>query len=130
MTSRLKFTEKKSEIAVVDPVDIATETGEKELFNVGDGLCDTEGDLNENTRVIVIRLREIIVERRTGYGITFMKVGRRMLKLQTMRMNKAVRYLKVMTITETNILSVTASLWVADQLRIKKLEHRKKNEPR
>ena len=50
--------------------------------------------------------------------------------VQTDRVNEAIKYLKSKSITETNNLIRAASVWVAEQLGLKKTEHRKKNEPR
>ena len=45
-------------------------------------------------------------------------------------MNKPVKYLQSKSITETNNLIVGTSVWVAEQMGVKKSEHRKKNESR
>ena len=45
-------------------------------------------------------------------------------------MNEAVKYLDSNSITETNSLIVAASVWVAEQIGLKMIEFRKKNEPR
>ena len=71
-----------------------------------------------------------MVEGRTGNGIMFKKVDKKVLKVQTDRVNEAIKYLKSKSITETNNLTGTASAWVAERIGLKKAEHRKKNEPR
>ena len=52
------------------------------------------------------------------------------MKVQTDRVNEAMKYLKSKSITETNNLIKAASVWVAERIGLKKAEHRKKNEPR
>ena len=52
------------------------------------------------------------------------------MKVQTDRVNEAMKYLKSKSIKETNNLIKAASVWVAERIRLKKAEHRKKNEPR
>ena len=58
----------------------------------------------------------------------FKKVNRKILKVQTDKFNEAVKYLKRKSITETS--NRTASVWVEEQIGLKKAEHRKKNEAR
>ena len=79
--------------------------------------------------LIVKRLREVLVERKTCQSIIFRKVGRKLLKVQVERVNEAFKYLESKSITETNNLIVAASVLVAEQLGLKKVEHRKKYEP-
>ena len=52
------------------------------------------------------------------------------MKAKVDRVNEAVKYLDSNSITETNSLIVPASVWVAEQIGLKKIEYRKKNEPR
>ena len=52
------------------------------------------------------------------------------MKAQVDRVNEAVKYLDSNSITETNSLIVAASVWVAEQIGLKKIEYRNKNEPR
>ena len=68
-------------------------------------------------------------EGRTCNGIMFKKVDKKVLKFQTDRVNEVIKYLKSKSITEMNNLIRATSVWVAEQLRLKKAEHRKKNEP-
>ena len=70
-----------------------------------------------------------MVEGRTGDGIMIKKVDKKVLKVQTDRVNEVIKYLKSKSITETNKLIRTASVWVAERTGLKKPEHRKKNEP-
>ena len=71
-----------------------------------------------------------MVEGRIGNGIMFKKVDKKVLKVQTDRVNEAIMYLKSKSITEKNNLIRAASVWVAERIGLKKAEHRKKNEPR
>ena len=43
---------------------------------------------------------------------------------------KCFKYFESKRITETNNIIVAASLWVVEELRLKKVEHSKKYEPR
>ena len=80
--------------------------------------------------VIIEGLRKIIVEKQSFEGIIFKKVGRKILKAQVDRVNEAVKYLDSNSITKTDSLIVAASVWVAEQIGLKTIEYRKKNEPR
>ena len=71
-----------------------------------------------------------MLEKRSFEGIIFKKVGRKILKAQLDRVNEAVKYLDSNSVTETNSLIVAASVWVAEQIGLKKIEYRRKNEPR
>ena len=71
-----------------------------------------------------------MMEERTGNKIMFKKVDKKVLKVQTDKGNKAVKYLKNTTNTETNNLIRVAIVWVAEWIELKKAEDRKKNEPR
>ena len=103
---------------------------EEELVYVEDSLNDTEDNMHEETAVIVERLKNIIVEKKSCEGIIFKKVGRMILKAQVDRVNEAVKYLDSNSITETNSLTVAASVWVAEQIGLMKIEYRKENEPK
>ena len=80
--------------------------------------------------MIVERLRKIIVEKQSCEGIIFKKVGRKILKAQVDRVIEAAKYLDSNSITKTNSLIVAASMWVVEQIGLKTIEYRKKNEPR
>ena len=75
-------------------------------------------------------MKEIIVEGRTDDGIMFKNVNKKVLKVQTDRVNDTIKYLKSKNITETNNLTRPSNVWVAEQIGLKKTERRKKNEPR
>ena len=113
-----------------ETVEIDAGAGEEEINDAEDSIGDIEGDMNEEHRMIVEQLKEIMKEGRTCDGIMFKKVDRKVLKVQTNRVNEAIKYIKSKSITETNNLIKAASVWVADQIGLKKAEHRKKNEPR
>ena len=113
----------------IEPVGNVDDIVEEELGDVRDSLISTVGCLDEDNRLIVKRLKEILAERKTCQGIIFKKVGRKLLKVQAERVNEALKYLESKSITETNNLIVAASVWVAEQLGLKKVEHRKKYEP-
>ena len=91
---------------------------------------DTEGDVSEEHQVIVEQLKKIMVKGRTGDGIMFKKVDKKVLKVQTDRVNDAIKYLKSKSITETNNLIRAAGVMTAEQIGLKKAERRKKNKPR
>ena len=92
--------------------------------------CLDEADMNEEHRMIAEQIKEIIKEGRTSNGIMFKKVNKKVLKNQTERVNEAIKYLRSKSITETNKSVQVASVWVAEQVGLKKVVHRKKNEPR
>ena len=81
--------------------------------------------MNKEHRMIVEQLKEIMKKGRTCDGIMFKKVDRKVLKVQTNRANEAIKYIKSKSITETNNLIKAASVLVADQIGLKKAEHRK-----
>ena len=60
----------------------------------------------------------------------FKKVDKKALKVQTDRVNDAIKYFKSKTITETNDLIKAVSMWVAEQIGLKKRDYREKHEPR
>ena len=88
--------------------------------NVTDSVDDTRHTLNDEHRKIVERLNEIILEGKTSDGIMFKKVDKKTLKVQTDRVNEAIRYFKTKNIAETNDLIKAASVWVAEQIGLKK----------
>ena len=69
---------------------------------------------------ILEQLKRIMMEGRTGYGIIFKKVNKKVLKVQTDRINELINYLKNKSITETNDLIRAASVWVAGRIGLKK----------
>ena len=71
-----------------------------------------------------------MLEGKTSDGIMFKKVDKKTLKVQTDRVNDAIKYFKSKNITETNDLIKAASVWVAEQIGLKKRDDREKSEPR
>ena len=98
--------------------------------NVIDSVNDTTHNLHDEHRNIVERLNEIMLEGKTSDRILFKKVDKKTLKVQTDGVNDAIKYLKSKSITETNDLIKAASVWVAEQIGLKKRDYREKNEPR
>ena len=115
---------------VAETVETDVGTNEEKIYDAEDSIGHTEGDLSEEHRVIVEQLKRIMVEGRTGYGIMFKKVNKKVLKVQTDRINELINYLNNKSITETNDLIRAGSVWVAGRIGLKKAEHKKKNEPR
>ena len=54
----------------------------------------------------------------------FKKVGKKTLKIQTDRVNDAIKYFKSKNITETNDLIKAACMWVAEQIGLKRRDYR------
>ena len=75
-------------------------------------------------------MNKIMLEGKTSAGIMFKKVDKKALKVQTDRVNDAIQYFKSKSITETNDLIRAASVWVAEQIVLKKRGYREKKEPR
>ena len=88
--------------------------------NVIDSVDGTRHTLNDEHRKIVERLNQVMLEGKTNDGIMFKKVDKETLKVQTDRVNDAIKYFKSKNITETNDLIKAASVWVAEQTGLKK----------
>ena len=95
-----------------------------------DSVDDTRHNLNDEHQNIVERLNEIMLEGKTSDSIMFKKVDKNTLKVQTDRVNYAIKYFKSKSITETNDLINAASAWVAEHIGLKKRDYREKNKPR
>ena len=80
-------------------------------------------------RVTVENLRKIYVEKKTAEGISFKKVDKNKLKIEENRVNQVIRHIETKNITETNELIRAATVWVAEQLGLKKTEFRAKKDP-
>ena len=93
--------------------------------NVTDSANDSRHTLNDEHRKIVERLNEML-EGKTSDGIKFKKVDKKTLKVQTDRVNEAIKYFKSKNITETNDLIKAASVWAAEQKGLKKRDDREK----
>ena len=98
--------------------------------NVIDSVDHTTYNLNDEHRNIVEQLNEIMLEGKTSDGIMFNKVDKKTLKVQTDRVNDAIKYFKSKNITETDDLIKAVSVWVAEQIGLKKRDYREKKEPR
>ena len=92
--------------------------------NVIDSFDDTRHTLNDEHRKIDERLNEIMLEGKTSDDIIFKKVDKKTLKVQTYRVDEAIKYFKSKNITETNDLIKAASVWVAEQIGLKKRDYR------
>ena len=71
-----------------------------------------------------------MLEGKTSDGIMFKKVDKKTLKVQTYRVNDAIKYFKSKSITEINDSIKAISVWVAEQIGLKKRYYRENNEPR
>ena len=67
-----------------------------------------------------------MLEGKTINDIMFKKVEKKTLKVQADRVNDAFKYFKSQSITETKDLIKAASVWVAEQIRLKKRNYREK----
>ena len=91
---------------------------------------DENGDeVSQENKQIVDRLKQIMLEGRTSDGIFFKKVNKRSLRAQTDKVNSVMKFVKTKNITETNKLINAASVWVADQMGLKKFEICRRKEP-
>ena len=98
--------------------------------NVIDSVDDTRHNLNDEHRKIVERLNEIMLDRKTSDSVMFKKVDKKTLKVQTDRVNDAIKYFKSKNITEMNDLIKAGSAWVAEQIGLKKRDYREKIKPK
>ena len=101
---------------------------EKVNNNVIDSVDDTRHNLNDEHRKIVERLNEIMLEGKTSGGIMFKKVDKKTLKVQTDNVNDAIKYFKIKSITKTNDLIKAVSVWLAEQIGLKKRDYREKTD--
>ena len=67
-----------------------------------------------------------MLEGNTSDGIMFQKVDKKTLKVEKDRVKDAIKYFKSKSITKTNYLIKAASLWVAEQIGMKKRDYREK----
>ena len=119
-----------------DMVDDEAESVAEEIVNIEevnnnviDSVDDTGHNLNDEHQKIVERLNEILLEGKPSDGIMFKQIDKKTLKVQTDRVNDTIRYFKSKNITETNDLIKAASVWVEEQIGLKKRDYREKNEP-
>ena len=83
-------------------VETAVGTVEEEINDAENSIGDTEGDLSEEHQAIVEQLKKIIVEGRTGDDIMLKETDKKVLKVQTDRVNEAIRYLKSKSLKKNN----------------------------
>ena len=107
------------------------DTAENEVESVTEEFVNVEKvnnnvNLNDDHGKIAERLNEIMLEGKTSDGIMFKKVDKKTLKVETDRVNDAIKYFKTKYITETNGLIKAASVWVAEQIGLKKRDYREK----
>ena len=99
---------------------------EKVNNNFIESFDDTRHNLYDEHQKIAERLNEIMLEGKTSDGIMFKKVDKKTLKVQTDRVNDAIKYFKSKSITETDDLIKAASVWVVEQIGLKKRDYREK----
>ena len=87
-------------------------------------------EIDQDQRQIVEQLKELMAKGRTTEGIMFKNFDKKTLRCKTEEVNRVVKFMKTSNITQTNDLIRAAGVWVAEQLGLKKLTYRKKNEPR
>ena len=114
----------------VEPVAEEIVNAEGANNNVIDSIDHTKYNLNDEHRKIVEQLNEIMLEGKTSDGIMFKKVDKKTLNVQTDRVNDAIKYFKSENITETDDLIKAVSVWVVEQIGLKKRDYREKKEPR
>ena len=119
-----------------DMVDDEVESVAEEIVNIEDvnnnvidSVDDTGYNLNDEHQKVVERLNAILLEGKQSDGIMFKQVDKKTLKVQTDRVNDAIRYFKSKNITETNDLIKAASVWAAEQIGLKKRDYREKSQP-
>ena len=82
-------------------------------------------ELDQEQRMIVDQLKQIMAEGRTADRIMFKRVDRKTLTSKTEKVNGVLQFVKTCNITQKNDL-----VWVAEQLGLKKLTIREKYVPR
>ena len=92
--------------------------------NVIDSVDDTRHNLNDEHRKIVERINQIMLEGKVSDSIMFKKTEKKRLKVQTDRINDAIKYFKSKNITETNDLIKAANVCVEEQIGLKKRDYR------
>ncbi|XP_063587852.1 uncharacterized protein LOC134765239 [Penaeus indicus] len=112
---------------VVNDVNVEENDQQNGGFVTKDNML--ENILSESQREIVENLRNIYVEKKTAEGISFKKVDKNKLKREMNRVNQVIRHIETKNITETNELIKAATVWVGEQLGLKKTEFRAKKAP-
>ena len=78
----------------VETLETDVGTVAEEMNDAENSIVDTEGDLSKEHWTTVEQLKEIMVEGRTDDAIIFKIVNKKVLKVQTDRINDAIKYLK------------------------------------
>ena len=76
--------------------------------------------LDEETKLIIAQLNEILAGGRNPHGISFKKVDMNTLNRTTAKLNRVIELIETKNITQTNNLIKTVGVWVADKLGLKK----------
>ena len=84
---------------------------------------------DEEAQHIIAELNELLTSDRKADGISFKKVDTKILKRTTAKVNRVIELIETKNISQTNNLIKAASVWVADQLGLKKYEGGKKKDP-
>ena len=84
---------------------------------------------DEEAQHIIAELNEILTSDRNADGISFKKVDTKILKRTTAKVNRVIDLIETKNISHTNNPIKAASVWVADQLGLKKYKGEKKNDP-
>ena len=110
------------------------------IWNIGgnqnEGMAENNNfDIDENAiteehKEIVEKVIQIIQEGKTCDGIVFKKVDSKKLKSQTAKVNAAISHIKTNNITQTNNLIKACSVWIAEEMGLKKFELKEKKVPR
>ena len=69
-----------------------------------------------------------MLEGKTSGGIMFKKVDKKTLKVQTDNVNDAIKYFIIKSITKMNDLIKAVSVWLAEQIGLKKRDYREKTD--
>ena len=87
-------------------------------------------ELDQEQRMIVDQLKQIMAEGRTTEGRMFKKVDKKTLRSKAEKVNGVLQVVKTSNITQTNDLIKAAGIWAADQLGLTKFIIREKYVPR
>jgi len=86
-------------------------------------------EVDQDHRQIIQKLKEIMKEGKPTEGIMFKKVDKKMLRNAAEKVNLAIKFIDTSNITQTNDLIRAASVWVTEELGLKRITWREKNEP-
>ena len=89
-----------------------------------------EVEVDQDHRQIIQNLKEIMKEGKTTEGIMFKKVDKKMLRHATEKVNLAIKFIDTSKTAQTNDLIRAASVWVAEELGLKRIAWREKNQPK